>query len=171
MAINPPSDLILDVLKAADPVRSAAAEQRLSALRAAHMEPSGDFAASLEATRPDFAAADARARLEAVGPTIDKAARQRIDFEAMILASFVGEIMPKSKDGPFSSGFAGDMWRSVMADQIARQIAKSGSIGIAKHLFATHALSDVAMARTVVPPESDAAAPPLARAEGVSAND
>jgi Rod binding domain-containing protein len=33
------------------------------------------------------------------------------------------------------------MWKSMLADQISRQIAKSGSLGIAKRLFAAHPLS------------------------------
>jgi Rod binding domain-containing protein len=33
------------------------------------------------------------------------------------------------------------MWKSMLADQVSRQIAKSGTLGIAKRLFAAHPLS------------------------------
>src|SRR5262249_32091312 len=94
-----------------------------------------DFAATLDA-----AAADARARLEPVGATADKTARQMIEFESMILGSFVNEMIPKEKSGLVGTGFAGDMWRSTLAAKTAHQVARSGSLGIATRLFAAHAL-------------------------------
>jgi Rod binding domain-containing protein len=33
---------------------------------------------------------------------------------------------------------AGDMWRSMLADQVSTQIAKSGKLGLARRLFSTH---------------------------------
>jgi hypothetical protein len=140
VAINPPSDIVLDVLKAADPARLAQAQQRLSALRAGRIGAAEDFAGWVEAARTDSQAADARSRLAPAGAVPDKTARRQVEFEAMVLNSFVGEIIPKSNDRVFGTGFAGEMWRSVLADQIAHQIAKSGSLGIAKRLFASHEL-------------------------------
>jgi Rod binding domain-containing protein len=139
MAINPPSDIVLDVLKAADPARLAVAEQRLNALRASDAAPP-DFAASLDqaASAMNGAGADARNRLQSVGATDSKMARQKVEFEAMILNNLVTEIIPKSSDSMFGKGFAGDMWRSMLADQIAHQIARAGTLGIAKRLFASH---------------------------------
>lgn len=53
-------------------------------------------------------------------------------FEAFVMQSFIEEMLPKSADGVFGSGLAGDYWRSMLAEQVAGQVAKRGGIGIAK---------------------------------------
>jgi Rod binding domain-containing protein len=164
MAIDPPSDVILEVAKAADPARAAAATQRLNALGgAAEVE---DFSQTLAATAPAPAPApasdaatpagladartrladadaatpaglaDARTRLADADAAADaKAAKARTDFEAVMLNSFVSEMLPKDSSTVFGQGLAGDMWKSMLADQISRQVAKSGSLGLARRLF------------------------------------
>jgi flagellar protein FlgJ len=170
MAINPPSDIVLDVLKAADPARIAAAEQRLDALRSSRSGATADFGASLDDVRlQSLEAANARARLAPASSSGAKAARQETEFEAMILNSFIREIIPKSEDGVFGKGFAGEMWRSMLADQIARQIAKSGSLGIAKRLFAAHPLAKPQAAQVHGGTEANALATALTNASASSA--
>ena len=148
MTFNPRSDVILEVLNAADPVRASLAAERLNALASSNA-PSGDFAASLaKAAAPAPAAsplpveglADARSRLAAIPDTTDKAARAKVEFEATLLNSFVGELLPKDAPGVFGEGSAGDMWRSMLSEQISKQIAKSGALGLSRRLFATHDL-------------------------------
>jgi flagellar protein FlgJ len=56
----------------------------------------------------------------------------------MMLNSFVSEMLPKDTGEVFGQGMAGDMWRSMLADQVSTQIAKSGKLGLARRLFATH---------------------------------
>ena len=150
MAIDPPSDVVLEVLKAADPARAAAATQRLNALAGAGAAETGDFSETLAQTaRPAPPAppllpgmADARSRLaDAAFATSDKAAKAQVDFEAVLLNGFVNEMLPKDGSATFGQGLAGDMWKSMLADQVSRQIAKSGALGIAKRLFAAHPLS------------------------------
>ena len=151
MAIKPSSDIVLDVLKAADPVRAQAATQRLSALGASSVDSPDDFAKALDAAQSAPAAqpesiagaADMRDQL----PNLDalasdqKAEKTKIEFEASILKSFVDEIMPKNETDVYGEGTAGDIWKSMLSDQIARQIAKSGAFGISKQLFSTHPLA------------------------------
>ena len=55
-----------------------------------------------------------------------------------MLNSFVGELLPKDTSDFFGQGMAGDMWRSMLAEQVSMQIAKSGKLGLARRLFATH---------------------------------
>ena len=147
MAIDPPSDVVLEVAKAADPERAAAATRRLNALAAADV---GDFSATLAQTArsaapdaaPAAAMADARSRLaDAAAAAGDRAAKAQVDFEATILNGFVSEMLPKDDAAVFGQGLAGEMWRSMLADQVARQIAKSGALGLARRLFAEHPLS------------------------------
>ena len=145
MSFNPKSDVILDVLKAADPSRASVAAERLAALGVGKTPPA-DFSASLNeadaSIRQSAAAgfADARAHLAQAAGAPDKTARVKTEFEAMALGPFVNEILPKETSGLFGGGAVGDMWRSMLADQIGRQIAKSGALGLSRRLFATHAL-------------------------------
>ncbi len=147
MAIDPPSDVILEVLKAADPARAAAATQRLNALAGAGAAETEDFSETLAQTAPPApppvaGLANARSRLaDAAFAASDKAAKAQVDFEAVLLNGFVNEMLPKDGSAAFGQGLAGDMWKSMLADQVSRQIAKSGSLGIAKRLFAAHPLS------------------------------
>jgi Rod binding domain-containing protein len=147
MAIDPPSDVVLEVLKAADPTRAAAATQRLNALAGAGAAQSGDFSETLAQTARSASSApalvaglaDARSRLAGADfAASDKAAKAQVDFEATMLNGFVNEMLPKDGSAAFGQGLAGDMWKSMLADQVAQQIAKSGSLGIARRLFATH---------------------------------
>ena len=151
MAIKPSSDIILDVLKAADPVRAQATTQRLSALGVGGADEADDFtkvldaAAQSSAPEPDMRlnAANMRDRLAALNPGAlgdQKAARTQVEFEASILKTFVDAILPKGETDVYGQGSAGDIWKSMLADQIARQIAKSGAFGISKRLFASHPL-------------------------------
>jgi peptidoglycan hydrolase FlgJ len=146
MAFNPRTDVIMEVLNAADPSRASLAAQRLSALAASN--PTGaDFSADLEraaspaAPTPLANAADARARLAEMPGGPDKLGEAKTQFEAMMLNSFVGELLPKDASNVFGQGTAGDMWRSMLAEQVSLQIAKSGKLGLARRLFATHEIA------------------------------
>jgi Rod binding domain-containing protein len=148
MAFNPRTDIVLEVASAADPSRASLAARRLSAL-AAPNAPAADFAADLDragdtaaaASAPLASAADARSRLAEAPGGPDKLGQAKTQFEAMMLNSFVGELLPKDTGEVFGQGMAGDMWRSMLAEQVSMQIAKSGKLGLARRLFATHELS------------------------------
>lgn len=148
MAFNPRTDVVMEVLSAADPSRASLAAQRLSVL-AASDTPEPDFSADLERAAASGAAiptalanaADARSRLAEIQGGPDKLGQAKTQFEAMMLNSFVGELLPKDASSVFGQGAAGDMWRSMLAEQVSLQIAKSGKLGLARRLFATHELS------------------------------
>jgi peptidoglycan hydrolase FlgJ len=145
MAFNPRTDVVLEVLSAADPSRASLAAQRLNALANSNAPPA-DFAANLDRaagtatamTSPVASAADARSRLTEAPGGPDKLGQAKTQFEAMMLNSFVGELLPKDAGEVFGQGMAGDMWRSMLAEQVSMQIAKSGKLGLARRLFATH---------------------------------
>jgi flagellar protein FlgJ len=153
MAFNPRTDVVMEVLSAADPSRASLAAQRLSALAGSNA-PGADFSADLDrAASPMTAspvplenAADARLRLAEMPGGPDKLGQAKTQFEAMMLSSFVGEMLPKDASNVFGQGTAGDMWRSMLAEQVSLQIAKSGKLGLARRLFATHELSPRARA-------------------------
>jgi Rod binding domain-containing protein len=161
MAVDSSPDIVLEVAKAADPARAAAAAQRLNALAATADAKASDFTETLAATASDTAnaapsAANARARLAAIADSADdKANKVKTQFEAVMLNSFVSQMMPKDSESVFGQGLAGDMWKSMLADQVSRQIAKSDVLGIAKRLFSTHPLG--ADAKLEQPRRADAA--------------
>lgn len=147
MPFNPSTDVVLEVLNAADPARASMAAERLAALAAG--APARDFAldldkaaASATATEPLPAGlANARTALADAAGGSDPAAKAKVDFEAMLLSSFVGEMLPKESSAFFGQGTSGDVWRSMLGDQISKQIAKSGALGLSRRLFATHDLA------------------------------
>ena len=147
MAINPPSDIVLDVLKAADPERARLMTQRLNSLSAGSVGDSGGFTRLLD--QKGFSPASSPSKeglggsvqatlLKRASPASSKTQTVETDFDASILSSFVKELLPKNTEDVFGSGNTGEIWKSMLGDQIARQIAKSGELGISKRLFATH---------------------------------
>jgi flagellar protein FlgJ len=147
MAFNPSTDVVLEVLNAADPTRASLAAQRLNALASSNA-PGADFSTDLDKATSQAASipfpvesgADARSRLAEMPGGPDKLNNAKTQFEAMMLSSFVGELLPKDASNVFGQGTAGDMWRSMLAEQVSLQIAKSGKLGLARRLFATHEL-------------------------------
>jgi hypothetical protein len=166
MSISPPSDIILDVARAADPTRAAAAAARLNAsatdaaafgatldafaeAEAAPGSTAGSLAALAggtaagEGDSPDeagialaaglpFDSAGALTRLRSDGPGGAEAGTYR-RFEAMVLASFVESMLP-ADSALFGEGTAGSVWRAMLAEQIAGEMASGGGIGIAAQL-------------------------------------
>lgn len=127
MAISPPSDIVLDVARAVGPAD-------IEAARTALMKKAGGGAAGFsvgEAIPLSRAAAD---RVEA--DPADKYKR----FEAMVLKTFIQNMLPKDAEGVYGKGLAGDMWKSQMAEQLADVMADRGGIGIARSMLADHYL-------------------------------
>jgi flagellar protein FlgJ len=150
MAFNPRSDIVQEVMNAADPSRAGMAAERLASLGQASGA-KGDFAADLvraSASSLPPASSDglsnARAALASATGAADPASRAKLEFETMLTNSFVQEILPKDTSGVYGQGYAGDMWRSMLSEQVSRQIAKSGALGLSRRLFATHDLPRVA---------------------------
>lgn len=55
-----------------------------------------------------------------------------VQFEAFVLQSFIQAILPKDASVVFGEGTAGEVWKSMLAEKIALQVAEAGGIGIAK---------------------------------------
>lgn len=147
MSIAPPSDIIMDVAQAADPARRQQAVAKLAAQAAAQGgSPPVDFDAALSSATPSPGVRkDASLRLDPLagaGRSQGLAARGSPyqKFESIVLKNFVENIMPKDTE-LFGDAASADMCRSMFAEKIADQLAKSGRIGIAKSIerFQTHA--------------------------------
>jgi peptidoglycan hydrolase FlgJ len=146
VAIRPPSDLVLDVATAADPARLKAAQEQLG-----KTNPGGAgaaFQAALaNAGGAATAAAPAQSAKTAVAQTLRNApmirkdtseAKAREKFEAYFLQSAVQEMLPKDAESVFGAGLAGDIWKSMLAEQLAAEMAKSAKFGIAERLAGNH---------------------------------
>ena len=154
MTVAPVSDLITDVMAAADPVA-----QRIAASKLERMAPAGGpgFAASIndriESARLEESAASAdgvasRSALKdnaghatMIKGTGGNSAVYR-KFEAFVLQMFVESMLPKDADNVFGKGTAGTVWRSMMAEQISNEMAKGNGVGIAKQLAKSRESAD-----------------------------
>jgi Rod binding domain-containing protein len=130
MAINPPTDIVLDVVNAADPSRLEAAQAKLKAGQAALQ------AQRLASTSDSFDASIARNHLR----DDTKVAEHRKDvpesyrkFESMVLSNFLKTMMPNS-DEIYGKGATGEIWKGMMAEKLADEISRGGGIGIADSL-------------------------------------
>ena len=156
MSLAPSTDLVLEVSRAADPDRAAAVVEKLNALARDGAQSPADFAAALNAASSAASAAASSAAPAASAPAIATAvaaprgaplsreAKARTQLESVFLSQFIGEMLPKDAQSTFGQGYAGDMWRSMLAERVADQIAASGRLGVASRLFAGKPLSSAA---------------------------
>ncbi len=121
MAISPPGDIVLDVLKAADVGAVAAARDKL--------------AAAASASVPG-AAFDAGPATRSAGPARTAPGAETFTrFEAMVLRNFLQTMLPDQASSVYGAGLSGDMWKSMMAEQLANAMADRGGIGIADRIL------------------------------------
>jgi Rod binding domain-containing protein len=126
MAISPPSDIVLDVLNNAEPSRLEAAQAKLKAGYATAE------AQRLSNTDPSATAFKIKHRLDGVEK--EKVPETYRKFEAMVLQNFIKTMLPDS-DEVYGKGASGEIWKGMMAEQIANEIAKDHGIGIAEKLM------------------------------------
>jgi hypothetical protein len=133
VAITPPSDIVLDVARAADPDKYRAAVERLRRLNAAAQAP----APAMSAFNVPLPSANSR-------PEAGAATRVRRDldaygrFEAFVLQSFMQAMLPQNASNVYGKGIAGEFWRSMLAEKMGEELARSGQVGIARQLAAGH---------------------------------
>lgn len=143
MAIHPPSDLILDVARAADPAAARAAADRLKALSL--QSAARDAGVARGASAPTFDAALAPRSLPN-GLRIEKKPDAYTKFEAFVLQTFIQSMFTGKDQDVFGQGTSGQYWKSMLSGAIADDMAQSGGIGIAKMLRAEASQREVAAA-------------------------
>lgn len=113
----------MDVMRAAAPERAQAARAQLQRIAEGARPPAAfEVATSLNAPRAPSGQGD--------GPY------QK--FEAMVLGTFFQSMMPKNTDSVYGGGLSGDMWKSLLAQQLGDSVAARGGVGIANRLLADH---------------------------------
>jgi len=140
MAINPPSDILSEVARAADPTRYQAATRTLLQGPTSAGEASFEDTVRTISACPIGVGADIyqirnsmRNDAETAAATRSQKAAQ--DFEAFILQTFVESMLPKDAENTFGKGSAGSIWKSMLAEQVGAQVAKAGGVGIAKYIL------------------------------------
>ncbi|MCW4113723.1 rod-binding protein [Aurantimonas sp. MSK8Z-1] len=141
MASSPPANFAIEALKAAGP---DAAERLSSTLKL--MAPNAAKAAStgFEATLKSQGA-DAQGGTDAavlpLGQSLQVVKHESRTvspyqkFEGFVLRTFIEDMLPSSETSSFfGTGTAGNIWRSMLAEQMGDELARSGGIGIADML-------------------------------------
>ena len=137
MAISPPSDIVLDVIQAADPTALETAQARLrSAQSVKGAEMLAGTPAAFEATLDKASLSDRAAGLDSTAnrKKTHDVPQSYHKFESMVLQSFVKSMLPESSEVLFGQGVSGEMWRGMMAEQLGDALAKGDGIGIAEML-------------------------------------
>ena len=137
MAVQLVTDLVLDVARAADPRKVAEARAALQTGVAAAKTAAADFTAAVTDAAPAMVSALPQAVASAVPA---KGAAEQ--FEAYVLQNFVQSMLPADNESVYGKGLAGDMWKSMLAEQIATKMADAGGIGIANRLLADYTRVD-----------------------------
>ena len=80
--------------------------------------------------------------------TNPKARAAAEDFEAMFLNSRFSQMMTGiDGEGPFGGSQATGVWRSFLTNEYSKAFAKSGGIGLAKHVYSALMAQQEARAR------------------------
>ncbi len=140
MSISPPSDIIMDVIRAAGHAPGGPASTSASgvaggpipigkvpeSLREAMAREWESYLAAASKTN-EVPAATARSRPQANSPLRKSMAK----LEGVLLQTMLQGIMAGRENGPFGTGLAGGYWKSLMVQAIADRLAERGGIGIA----------------------------------------
>ncbi|MGE0211647.1 MAG: rod-binding protein [Parvibaculaceae bacterium] len=146
MAINPPSDIVLDVARAADPARYQNAVEKLSKLHPeaetvafSEVLSSVDRPAETQAVR--FDRNSALADMRHSDAANDRAATDGVrktyrDFESFFLQSLFQLMLPQDGSSIYGKGTAGEFWKSLFAENLGKELSNAGGIGVADQLLA-----------------------------------
>jgi peptidoglycan hydrolase FlgJ len=171
MASGP--DIIMGVSRAADMARQRQATARLEQLSrgptsvadaspAASVLSTGslpsdtasDWEAQVRLASANASRASTPAAIPRATDRADKPADAYVQFEAVLLQNMVESMLPQDSE-MFGSGTAGNVWKSMLAEKVAAEIARTGSLGIAKQIAAGEA-ARTAAGHAVPPKATDA---------------
>lgn len=164
MGIQPPSDLILDVINAADPSKAQAMATRLRQASStssatafsgrfdSEMRQMGLPVEQLSTLGTSASTALRNATTLAQKGAVQGNSENYRQFEAMVLSSFVQSMMPTKATNVFGSGTAGEVWRSMLSEKIANEVSKVGGIGIAHRVAESVGRTSAAADNLPAPP-------------------
>ena len=126
MASSPP--IVLDVARAVE----------LSGVEAARAELAKRAGSASAAAGVFSLAGTGNAQLSAAESGQPKTPESFKRFEAMVLQTFIQNMLPKDGAAVYGKGVAGDMWKSLLAEKIADVMAERGGIGISDRILGDH---------------------------------
>jgi hypothetical protein len=170
---NASTDIVLGVALAADPEKYRVAVERLrgmgAGLSAARSTDFQALVASVEEARASadgpspapVAAAPRNATLPAHRP--HSAGDAFAQLEAFVLQSFIQSMLPRNAVHVFGKGSAGEIWKSMLAEKLGHEVARSGQLGIAARLMSASATGALSVADGLPgqPGAGDEMKPPL----------
>ncbi|MCA3554262.1 rod-binding protein [Aestuariivirga sp.] len=133
MAVTLPSDLVADVMRAADPARRTAAAARLTSMSGT----TAKFETLVDAEIPKALPIDNAGVAPVLSAPPGTPARADDQtpayqgFERMVLRNLFETLLPEEDSGAFGGGPSAGIWRSMAADQLAGVYAANGGVGIA----------------------------------------
>ncbi|MFG1397375.1 rod-binding protein [Roseixanthobacter pseudopolyaromaticivorans] len=158
MGIQLTTDIVMDVVKAGNPARTQKITSNLKALGSGFsqaMSQEGALGAAnglAYASTSSIGLQNATALTKTSAAVSSPAATAHRRFESMVLSQFVQSMLPSKAAAVYGSGNAGQIWKSMLAEKVADQVAKHGGIGIADR---------IASAQARLTPSASAAAPSL----------
>lgn len=137
MGVSLPSDLIVDVMRNADPSRLKGAVTKLQSMGGTS-DNGISFASVLEA-QPERWAGGVESLFSpvstaAASPASSSTGDAYAGFEQMVLRSLLEQLLPDAESGAFGTDTSAAIWRSLAADQLANVYAQAGGIGIGSML-------------------------------------
>lgn len=156
MAISTKTDIVLGVSLAADPLKYMEAMERLRQLDPGQ---GGDFSSVLSEQGAHGRNAGSTGDLSqgagpedalGTGPQVPTPAQAPVrrkasgpkdvygQLEAFVMQTFIQSMLPKDATAVFGKGTAGEVWRSMMAEKMGAEAARSGKLGIASRLAKAH---------------------------------
>jgi peptidoglycan hydrolase FlgJ len=133
------TDIVAGVASAADSTKVRAATERLERIASVKESATARLANDSQATVAT-ASRSAAVRVPLakgggkVGTTIGQTPSPLDEyqkFEAYVLQNFIELMMPKDVQSVYGGGVAGDYWKSLLAEKMAMEIARTGGVGVA----------------------------------------
>jgi hypothetical protein len=150
MSIRPPSDIILDVAQAARPAKAhAAIEKLIGGTGQTDENTATDFSTALTSVKDvggnpmPLAFAHIPSSRQSAAP--DARTKAYEGLEQLVLKGLLETMLPKDAGTIFGRGAAGDIWRSMLADELAAGLGRTIDLGIAKRTLGKPALPTQAL--------------------------
>lgn len=137
MSISPISDVVLDVAMAADPVKHRAAIEKLATGNGVSRVERDGFGGVLKNAFASVPVSPNGSGIPSLAPSKlpkppDAGTKAYKGLEQLLLKNLVETLLPKNSSVLFGSNTAGEVWHSMLADQLAHEFGKTVDLGSAR---------------------------------------
>lgn len=152
VAISTKTDIVLGVSLAADPLKHMEALERLRQLDPSKQSEFSSLLADQgksNGSPSDPSSSSGPEDALNTGPPVPETARASVrrkagpkdvygQLEAFIMQTFIQSMLPSNATSVFGKGTAGEVWKSMLAEKLGGEVARSGQLGIASRLAKMH---------------------------------